>query len=254
MSKREAVPKHSLPPQKQILSYMGRFINCPYAPDTEGNRAFLLHRDFLCLHSLTEKGGVVMFSAALLLLCQSLFWQLHLERCAQGDLDARNVLVERNLRLVAHIIKKYYTQSEDQEDLISIGTIGLIKAVNTFRADKGIRLATYASRCIENEILMYFRARKKLQGEVSLSDTLDTDGDGSEFSIGDAIGKSDTMLEDLQEKDERILVRRLVAECLTGREADIICRRYGLQGHPPQTQRQVAQAYGISRSYVSRGA
>ena len=213
-----------------------------------------------------------MFSAALLLLCQSLFWQLHLsggsgsfprpltaeeekdylERCAQGDLDARNVLVERNLRLVAHIIKKYYTQFEDQEDLISIGTIGLIKAVNTFRADKGIRLATYASRCIENEILMYFRARKKLQGEVSLSDTLDTDGDGSELSIGDAIGKSDTMLEDLQEKDERILVRRLVAECLTGREADIICRRYGLQGHPPQTQRQVAQAYGISRSYVSR--
>ena len=114
-----------------------------------------------------------MFSAALLLLCQSLFWQLHLsggsgsfprpltaeeekdylERCAQGDLDARNVLVERNLRLVAHIIKKYYTQSEDQEDLISIGTIGLIKAVNTFRADKGIRLATYASRCIENAIL-----------------------------------------------------------------------------------------------------
>ena len=105
---------------------------------------------------------------------------------------------------------------------------------------------------IANEILMYFRARKKLQGEVSLSDTLDTDGDGSELSIGDAIGKSDTMLEDLQEKDERILVRRLVAECLTGREADIICRRYGLQGHPPQTQRQVAQAYGISRSYVSR--
>ena len=99
---------------------------------------------------------------------------------------------------------------------------------------------------------MYFRARKKLQGEVSLSDTLDTDGDGSELSIGDAIGKSDTMLEDLQEKDERILVRRLVAECLTGREADIICRRYGLHGHPPQTQRQVAQAYGISRSYVSR--
>ena len=121
-----------------------------------------------------------MFSAALLLLCQSLFWQLHLsggsgsfprpltaeeekdylERCAQGDLDARNVLVERNLRLVAHIIKKYYTQSEDQEDLISIGTIGLIKAVNTFRADKGIRLATYASRCIENAILSQRKKRR----------------------------------------------------------------------------------------------
>ena len=151
-----------------------------------------------------------------------------------------------------HIIKKYYVQVEDQEDLISIGTIGLIKAVNTFKPDKGIRLATYASRCIENEILMYFRARKKLQGEVSLSDTIETDGDGSDLSIGDVVGKSDTMLEDLQDKDDRILVRRLVAERLTEREADIIRRRYGLEGHMPQTQRQVAAVYHISRSYISR--
>ena len=213
-----------------------------------------------------------MLSAALLLVCQSLFLQLHLsgegssfpkpltaeeerhylELCTQGDLDARNVLVERNLRLVAHIIKKYYTQSEEQEDLISIGTIGLIKAVNTFKPDKGIRLATYASRCIDNEILMYFRARKKLQGEVSLSDTLETDSDGSDLSIGDVVGKSDTMLDDLQDRDDRILVRRLVAERLTEREADIIRRRYGLDGHMPQTQRQVAAVYHISRSYVSR--
>ena len=170
----------------------------------------------------------------------------------QGDKEARNTLVEENIGLVYSIVRRFLGRGIEMEDLVQIGSIGLIKAVNTFRADKGIRLATYASRCIENEILMYFRARKKLQGEVSLSDTLDTDGDGSELSIGDAIGKSDTMLEDLQEKDERILVRRLVAECLTGREADIICRRYGLQGHPPQTQRQVAQTYGISRSYVSR--
>ena len=211
-------------------------------------------------------------SAALLLICQSLFWQLHLagssgsfpkpltaeeeqaylERCAQGDLDARNVLVERNLRLVAHIIKKYYTQTEEQEDLISIGTIGLIKAVNTFKPDRGIRLATYASRCIENEILMYFRARRKLQGEVSLSDAIETDGDGGDLSIGDVVGRNDTMLEDLQDKDDRALLRRLVAERLTEREADIIRRRYGLGGHPPQTQRQVAAAYNISRSYVSR--
>ena len=162
--------------------------------------------------------------------------------------------MERNLRLVAHIIKKYYTQSEEQEDLISIGTIGLIKAVNTFKPDKGIRLATYASRCIENEILMYFRARKKLQGEVSLSDTLETDSDGSDLSIGDVVGKSDTMLDDLQDRDDRILVRRLVTERLTEREADIIRRRYGLDGHMPQTQRQVAAVYHISRSYVSRGA
>ena len=215
-----------------------------------------------------------MLSAALLLICQSLFWQLHLagssgsfpkpltaeeeqaylERCAQGDLDARNVLVERNLRLVAHIIKKYYTQTEEQEDLISIGTIGLIKAVNTFKPDRGIRLATYASRCIENEILMYFRARRKLQGEVSLSDAIETDGDGGDLSIGDVVGRNDTMLEDLQDKDDRALLRRLVAERLTEREADIIRRRYGLEGHLPQTQRQVAAAYNISRSYVSRGA
>ena len=213
-----------------------------------------------------------MLNAALLLLCQSMFWSLHLaggsgsfprpltaeeerqylELCAKGDLDARNVLVERNLRLVAHIIKKYYTQAEEQEDLISIGTIGLIKAVNTFKADKGIRLATYASRCIENEILMYFRRTKKLQGEVSLNEAIETDGDGAELSIGDVVGKSDTMLEDLQDKDDRALVRRLVAERLTEREADVIRRRYGLEGRVPQTQRQVAAAYHISRSYVSR--
>ena len=213
-----------------------------------------------------------MLNAALLLLCQSMFWSLHLaggsgsfprpltaeeerqylELCAKGDLDARNVLVERNLRLVAHIIKKYYTQAEEQEDLISIGTIGLIKAVNTFKADKGIRLATYASRCIENEILMYFRRTKKLQGEVSLNEAIETDGDGAELSIGDVVGKSDTMLEDLQDKDDRALVRRLVAERLTEREADVIRRRYGLEGRMPQTQRQVAAHYGISRSYVSR--
>ena len=211
-------------------------------------------------------------AALLLLLCQSMFWSLHLaggsgsfprpltaeeerqylELCAKGDLDARNVLVERNLRLVAHIIKKYYVQSEEQEDLISIGTIGLIKAVNTFKADKGIRLATYASRCIENEILMYFRRTKKLQGEVSLNEAIETDGDGAELSIGDVVGKSDTMLEDLQDKDDRALVRRLVAERLTEREADVIRRRYGLEGRVPQTQRQVAAAYKISRSYVSR--
>ena len=132
--------------------------------------------------------------------------------------------------------------------MISIGTIGLIKAVNTFKADKGIRLATYASRCIENEILMYFRRTKKLQGEVSLNEAIETDGDGAELSIGDVVGKSDTMLEDLQDKDDRALVRRLVAE----READVIRRRYGLEGRVPQTQRQVAAAYKISRSYVSR--
>ena len=213
-----------------------------------------------------------MLSAALLLVCQSLFLQLHLsgegssfpkpltaeeerhylELCTQGDLDARNVLVERNLRLVAHIIKKYYTQSEEQEDLISIGTIGLIKAVNTFKPDKGIRLATYASRCIENEILMHFRAQRKLQGEVSLSDTIETGPEGDALYLSDVVGEDNTMLEELQDKENRVLIRRLVAEVLTEREADIIRRRYGLDGRLPQTQKQVAALYGISRSYVSR--
>ena len=175
-----------------------------------------------------------------------------LERMSRGDRAARNELVEHNLRLVAHIIKKYYTQADDQEDLISIGTIGLIKAVNTFRPDKGIRLATYASRCIENEILMHFRAQRKLQGEVSLSDTIETGPEGDALYLSDVVGEDDTMLEELQDKENRRLIRRLVAEVLTEREADIIRRRYGLDGRLPQTQKQVAALYGISRSYVSR--
>ncbi|MBQ3532799.1 MAG: sigma-70 family RNA polymerase sigma factor, partial [Oscillospiraceae bacterium] len=158
-----------------------------------------------------------MISAALLLLLSnSLFFSLrlsgnpgsfpkplsaeeekaYLEQWAQGDLQARNALVEHNLRLVAHIIKKYYTQADNQDDLISIGTIGLIKAVNTFRADKNIRLATYASRCIENEILMYFRSQRKLQGEISLSDTIETDGSGDSLYLLDVVGTDDTMLSD----------------------------------------------------------
>ena len=212
-----------------------------------------------------------MLSAALLLFANTLLFSLrlsgggsfpkplsaaeereYLRRYAQGDQEARDVLIERNLRLVAHIIKKYYTQSADQEDLISIGTIGLIKAVNTFRADRGIKLATYASRCIENEILMYFRSQRKLQGEVSLSDAIDTDKEGGSLYLLDVVGADDTMLSDLQDREEQLLLRRLVRDCLTEREADIIRRRYGLEGHPPQTQRQVAAVYGISRSYVSR--
>ncbi len=213
-----------------------------------------------------------MIGTALLLLSNSLFLSLHLEgnassfpkplsakeeklylqKCAKGDLDARNKLVEHNLRLVAHIVKKYYTQSDHQEDLISIGTIGLIKAVNTFQPDKKIRLATYAARCIENEILMHFRAQKKMQGEVSLSDTIETDSDGGALYLMDVVGTEDTMLSDLQDRDDQILLHKLIQDCLTRREADIIRRRYGLEGRKPQTQRQIAQSYGISRSYVSR--
>lgn len=176
----------------------------------------------------------------------------YLERFAQGDLEARNKLIEHNLRLVAHIIKKYYTQTGDQEDLISIGTIGLIKGITTFKPDKNVRLATYASRCIENEVLMYFRSQRKLQGEVSLSDSLDSDGDGNSLSLMDVISVDDNMLEELDARDACVKVRRCVAKCLDQREAMIIALRYGLNGRQPLTQREIAAQCGISRSYVSR--
>ncbi len=175
-----------------------------------------------------------------------------LEQSAAGDLAARNRLVEHNLRLVAHIVKKYYTQTGDQDDLISIGTIGLIKGISTFKPEKKVRLATYASRCIENEILMHFRAQRKLQGEVSLSDTLDADPEGNSLSLLDVISVDDNMLEELDAKDSCIRVRRCVEECLDEREREIICARYGLNGRRAQTQREVAERCGISRSYVSR--
>ena len=176
----------------------------------------------------------------------------YLSRYAQGDQEARNKLIEHNLRLVAHVVKKYYTQSGDQEDLISIGTIGLIKAVTSFNAAKGARLATYAARCIENEILMYFRAQKKLQGEVSLSDSIDTDKEGNALELMDIVGEEDTMLEDLQDRENALRVRRLVKECLTEREGEIVRLRYGLGGTVPLTQREIAACFGISRSYISR--
>ena len=170
----------------------------------------------------------------------------YLERAAQGDLEARNLLVEHNLRLVAHIVKKYYAQTGDQDDLISIGTIGLIKGISTFKSDKNVRLATYASRCIENEILMHFRAQKKLAGEVSLADSLDGDDDGSSLSLMDVIAVDDNMLEELDTRDA------CVATCLTDRVRSIITLRYGLDDRPPRTQREIASRCGISRSYVSR--
>lgn len=213
-----------------------------------------------------------MLSTVLLLLRSSLFLSLHLagnagcfprplsaqeeqeclRLCAEGDLDARNKLVEHNMRLVAHIIKKYYAQNVEQDDLISIGTIGLIKGISSYRSDKNVRLATYAARCIENEILMFFRSQKKLQGEVSLSDTLETDKEGNSLFLMDTVGVEDTMLEDLEEQESYVRVRHLVEECLTPREAEIIRQRYGLGGKKPRTQRELAADFGISRSYVSR--
>lgn len=169
-----------------------------------------------------------------------------------GDMSARNVLVEHNLRLVAHIIKKYYTQTNDIEDLISIGTIGLIKGINTYKPDRGIRLATYTSRCIENEILMHFRSQKKSMCDVSLSEVLDTDGDGNSLSLMDVLSQDDEMSERIGELELCEKLKGLVSSALDEREARIIKLRYGLDGSPPMTQRETANACGISRSYVSR--
>ncbi len=169
-----------------------------------------------------------------------------------GDMVARNVLVEHNLRLVAHIIKKYYTQTNDIEDLISIGTIGLIKGINTYKPDRGIRLATYASRCIENEILMHFRSQKKSMCDVSLSEVLDTDGEGNSLSLMDVLSQDDEMSERIGELELCEKLKGLVSSALDEREARIIKLRYGLDGSPPMTQRETAKACGISRSYVSR--
>lgn len=160
--------------------------------------------------------------------------------------------LSRVLFLLLVPLKKYYTQTADQDDLISIGTIGLIKGISSYKPEKNVRLATYAARCIENEILMFFRSQKKLQGEVSLSETLETDKDGNNLFLMDVVGVEDTMLDDLDMRDSHIRVRQLVDKCLTEREADIIRQRYGLGGKAPRTQREVAAEYGISRSYVSR--
>ena len=178
--------------------------------------------------------------------------RVYLERCAAGDQEARDALIVHNLRLVAHIVKKYYSSACDQDDLISIGTIGLIKGISTFKPDRNVRLATYASRCIENEILMHFRAQRKLQGEVSLSDTLDAEGEGGSLSLMDVLRVDDNMLDDLSVKDSCRAVRQLVEQRLDERERLVITLRYGLGGKPPLTQKDIAQQCGISRSYVSR--
>lgn len=169
-----------------------------------------------------------------------------------GDIEARNVLIEHNLRLVAHIIKKYYTQADDADDLISIGTIGLIKGINTYRPEKGVRLATYASRCCENEILMYFRALKKSAGDVSLSESIDVDGDGNTLSLMDIISQEEDMAERIGDCETCLRLREYVDSVLSEREAEIIKLRYGLRGSKPLTQRETATLCGISRSYVSR--
>ncbi|NLM11443.1 MAG: RNA polymerase sporulation sigma factor SigK [Clostridiaceae bacterium] len=176
----------------------------------------------------------------------------YLELFSQGNEEARNVLVERNLRLVAHIAKKYNTGNIDNDDMISIGTIGLIKAITSFDPNKGIRLATYAARCIENEILMYLRATKKFQNEVSLHEPIGTDKEGNEISLMDIIGSEDSVDDKVALKFQVKKLYRKIAEVLRGREKTIIELRYGLSNGSNKTQREIAKMLGISRSYVSR--
>lgn len=175
-----------------------------------------------------------------------------LERMKNGDKNARGILIERNLRLVSHIIKKYYSKTNDTDDLISIGTIGLIKAIDTFKADKGTRLATYASRCIENEILMHFRSGKKQSNDVYLNDTLEVDKDGNPLTIEDTVSCDDDLAEDLEKKVRWERVAEIIKNMEDEREKEIIILRYGLNNTKPLTQREVAQRLNISRSYVSR--
>ncbi len=169
-----------------------------------------------------------------------------------GDIDAKNKLIEHNLRLVAHVVKKYYTTGCEQDDLISIGTIGLIKAISTFNPNKGIRLATYAARCIENEILMYFRNMKKRAQDVYISDPIDTDKDGNALSLIDVIADETDIEEETDTKIKLQKLRKILPKTLDAREKNIIDMRYGLNGNNIMTQKEIAKKLGISRSYVSR--
>ncbi len=169
-----------------------------------------------------------------------------------GDESAKKKLIEHNLRLVAHVAKKYYGNSADQDDLISIGTIGLIKAISSFKRDKGIRLATYAARCIDNEILMYFRGTKKTAQDVYISDPIDTDKDGNTLTLIDVITDNSDIVEDLELKQKLEKLKVYINTALTPRELTIINLRYGLNGKKELPQREVAKKLKISRSYVSR--
>lgn len=173
-----------------------------------------------------------------------------IEKAKNGDIEARNLLIEHNLRLVVHIIKKYYSNYSDQDDLISIGTIGLIKGINSFKPEKGTKLATYASRCIENEILMHFRGVKKTAQDISMSDPIDTDSEGNPLTLADIISTDDTIVDDIDYKFKCIQLRKYIDEIENEREKTIVVLRYGLDGGDPKTQQEVADLLGISRSYV----
>lgn len=177
----------------------------------------------------------------------------YVERYRSGDENAKNILIEKNLRLVAHIVKKYNNAGRDIDELIAIGIVGLVKAVNTFDAQKGHRIVTYAARCIENELLMMLRSERKLAREVSLYDPIGTDKEGNEISLLDIIETEETDIVDRITLDGNIKkLYNVIQQSLNQREQEIICRRYGLMGYNAATQREIASFLGISRSYVSR--
>lgn len=176
-----------------------------------------------------------------------------LKKMKNGDLEARNELIERNMWLVAHVAKKYQNPEDEMEDLISIGTIGLIKAVETYKEDYGSRLATYAARCIDNELLMHFRAKKKTSKEVSLYEPIGTDKEGNQIQLLDVVVSEDEDVVELLEQDRKVRrLNEIIPQTLSGRELFIIINRYGLYGKKTMTQREIARKLGISRSYVSR--
>ena len=176
----------------------------------------------------------------------------YFEAKKNGDKNAREKLVEHNLRLVAHIVKKYYTGVKNPDDLMSIGTIGLIKAVDSFDPKNGARFATYASKCVQNEILMYFRSQKKLQNEVSINEAIDMDKDGNPLTYIDIVYTEDTIAEDIYVKIYCKKALEVINSKLEDREREIVTLRYGLNGKAVKTQREIAKELGISRSYVSR--
>ncbi len=173
-------------------------------------------------------------------------------KMSDGDMSARAKIIEHNMRLVSHIIRKYYSSYQYPDDLLSIGSLGLIKAVDSFKAEKGTKFATYGARCIQNEILMFFRSKKKSHTEVSLNDTIDIDRDGNPLTYLDVISTPETIAEDIDMNMHIEKIRELVDTALDEREKQIIVLRYGLMGYQPKTQREVAKYLGISRSYVSR--
>ena len=178
--------------------------------------------------------------------------QLCFEKMEAGNEEARQKLILHNLRLVSHIVRKYYASAPNQEDLVSIGTIGLVKAVDTFRPSAGARFATYAARCIQNEILMHFRSQKKLSAEVSINETIDVDRDGNPLTYIDVISSDEDIAEEIDQKILTGKMLRYLQTRLTSRERQILVMRYGIGGGKPMAQREVATALGISRSYVSR--